>query len=163
MSPGDQLPRYWWICKKIRSLCFTRKDFGYMSHCRVEKRYETQYCLLNKKHPARKGLKAEIDQIHKSHNAPVPYPTMHHSEQKCAHFCSEWCIVGYGTGALWDLKDWSIDPVGKHVEGILPKGPYPTCWRMSDRALLAGYPGCMSCIRGINSKGPFYWQRLEQG
>ena len=19
---------------------------------------------------------------------------MHHSEQKCAHFCSEWCIVG---------------------------------------------------------------------
>ena len=35
------------------------------------------------------------DQIHKSHNAPVPYPTMHHSEQKCAHFCSEWGIVGY--------------------------------------------------------------------
>ena len=49
-----------------------------------------------------------IDLIHKSHNAPVPYPTMHHSEQKCAHFCSEWCIVGYETGALWDLWDWSI-------------------------------------------------------
>ena len=31
---------------------------------------------------------------------------MHHSEQKCAHFCSEWCIVGYGTGALWDFWDW---------------------------------------------------------
>ena len=46
------------------------------------------------------------------HNLPVPYPTMHHSEQKCAHFCSEWCIVGYGTGALWDLWDWSI---GGHV------------------------------------------------
>ena len=44
------------------------------------------------------------DQIHKSHNTPVPYPTMHHSEQKCAHFCSEWCIVGYGTGALWYCK-----------------------------------------------------------
>ena len=28
------------------------------------------------------------------------YPTMHHSEQKCAHFCSERCIVRYGTGAL---------------------------------------------------------------
>ena len=25
---------------------------------------------------------------------------MHHSEQKCAHFCSEWCIVGYETGAI---------------------------------------------------------------
>ena len=24
-----------------------------------------------------------IDQSHKSHNTPVPYPTIHHSEQKC--------------------------------------------------------------------------------
>ena len=38
-----------------------------------------------------------IKSIHDSHNAPVPYPTMLHSEQKCAHFCTEWCIVGYGT------------------------------------------------------------------
>ena len=30
------------------------------------------------------------------------------SRSKCAHFCSEWCIVGYGTGALWDMCDWSI-------------------------------------------------------
>ena len=43
-----------------------------------------------------------IDVIHKSHNALVPYPTMQHSEQKCTHFCSEWCIVEYGTGALHD-------------------------------------------------------------
>ena len=49
-----------------------------------------------------------VDQSHISHNAPVPYPTMHYSEHKCAHFCSEWCIVGYGTGALWDMWDWSI-------------------------------------------------------
>ena len=33
---------------------------------------------------------------------------MSHSEQKCAHFCSEWSIVAYGTGALWDLWNWSI-------------------------------------------------------
>ena len=26
----------------------------------------------------------------------VPFPIMYHSEQKCAHFCSEWCVVGYG-------------------------------------------------------------------
>ena len=31
----------------------------------------------------------KTDLIHKSQNAPVPYPTMLHSEQKCAHFCSE--------------------------------------------------------------------------
>ena len=49
-----------------------------------------------------------IDQFHKSQNAPVPYPTMLHSEQKCTHFCSEWSIVGYGTGAFWDLWIKSI-------------------------------------------------------
>ena len=38
--------------------------------------------------------------LHKIHNATVSYPTMHHSEQKCAHFCSEWCIVRYGTDAV---------------------------------------------------------------
>ena len=47
-----------------------------------------------------------IDLIHKSQNASVPYPTMLHSEQKCAH--GIWCIVGYGTGAFWDLSDWAI-------------------------------------------------------
>ena len=49
-----------------------------------------------------------IDQFHKSQNAPVPYPTVHHSEQKCAHFCSVWSIVGYGKGAFWDLWIRSI-------------------------------------------------------
>ena len=34
--------------------------------------------------------------IHKSHDAPVPYPTMHLSEQKCAYFC----VLN---GALWDM------------------------------------------------------------
>ena len=27
-----------------------------------------------------------------------------------------------------------------YIDGILPKGPYQPCWRMADRALLAGYP-----------------------
>ena len=39
-------------------------------------------------------------------NTPAPYRTIHHSEQKCAHFCSEWCIVGYGIGAMCDFLDW---------------------------------------------------------
>ena len=42
---------------------------------------------------------ASIENIHA---APVPYLTMYHSEQKCAYSCSEWCIVGYETGVLWD-------------------------------------------------------------
>ena len=36
---------------------------------------------------------------------------------------------------LWPhIECWS------HINGILPKGPYPPCLRMADRALLAGYP-----------------------
>ena len=34
-------------------------------------------------------------QYQKSHNALFPYPTIHHSEQKCAHFCSACCLVGF--------------------------------------------------------------------
>ena len=49
-----------------------------------------------------------IDQFHKSQNAPVPYPTMLLSEQKCAHVCSEQSIMGYGTGVFWDLWIRSI-------------------------------------------------------
>ena len=33
--------------------------------------------------------------ISQFHATLVPYPTIHHSEQECAHFRSEWCIVGY--------------------------------------------------------------------
>ena len=47
-------------------------------------------------------------QFEKSQNAPVPYPTMLHSEQKCAHICFEWSLVGYGAGAFWDLWIRSI-------------------------------------------------------
>ena len=31
---------------------------------------------------------------------------MHHSEQNCIHVCSEWRILGYGTGALWEFWYW---------------------------------------------------------
>ena len=50
-----------------------------------------------------------INQFHKFHNAPVPYPTMLHSEQQCAHFCSEWSIVGYGTDPFLELWIRSTD------------------------------------------------------
>ena len=33
---------------------------------------------------------------------------MPHSEQKCAHFCSEWSIVEYGTGAFCVFLNYSI-------------------------------------------------------
>ena len=57
------------------------------------------------------AYKVAIDLIHKSQNALVPYPTMHQSEQKCAHFCSECSVVGYRTGAVCDLWIRSIAQV----------------------------------------------------
>ena len=62
--------------------------------------------------PTSLGGGIKINQFHRSQNVPAPYPTMRNSEQKCAHFCSEWCIVGYGTGAFWDL--W-IRPIVFHA------------------------------------------------
>ena len=49
------------------------------------------------------------DPSHKSQNASVPYPTMHHFVAEmctCVHISvTKWCIVGYGTDAFWDLWD----------------------------------------------------------
>ena len=70
--------------------------------------YWSRKTTLRSSYPLKIAKHHGIDLIHKSRNAPLPYPTMHHPEQKCAHFCSEWYIVGWGTGALWDLWDWSI-------------------------------------------------------
>ena len=55
---------------------------------------------------------ATIDRLHKSHNAPFPYPTRHHFITEmctCVHISvTKWCIVGYLPDALWDLWDGSI-------------------------------------------------------
>ena len=59
-------------------------------------------------------------EMHKSHNVPVPYPTMHHSEQKCAHFCSEWCIVEYEADALW-ISDVILPAIDNH------QAEWPVC------------------------------------
>ena len=51
----------------------------------------------------------EIDPSHKSRSASDIYPTVHHFVAEMwtlVHiFVTKWCIVGYGTGALWDLRN----------------------------------------------------------
>ena len=42
------------------------------------------------------------------------------------------------------------------IYGILPKGPYPPCLRMADRALLAGYP------RYVYKDSPKYGQQVAR-
>ena len=53
-----------------------------------------------------------IDLLHKSHNAPIPNPTMHHVVTEvctCVHISvTKWCIVGFLSDALWVLWDGSI-------------------------------------------------------
>ena len=41
----------------------------------------------------------------------------------------------------WKLKASEWVTCNHHIDGILPKGPYPPCLRMAGRALLAGYHG----------------------
>ena len=47
---------------------------------------------------------------------------------------SQWMLIG---------KSYSLVIRVPHIDGILPKGLYPPCLRMADRALLAGYPRYM--------------------
>ena len=44
---------------------------------------------VSKRGPCTRSVNSPISQ---TPNAPVPYPT---AQQKCAYFCSDWCIVGY--------------------------------------------------------------------
>ena len=88
------------FCHKFRNvswLVIITKVNSYSSHALTQTAFIDTY---------EKG--DHLDQSHKSHNPSVPYPKMHFSEQKCSHFCSEWGIMGYGPGALWDMWDWSF-------------------------------------------------------
>ena len=68
-----------------------------------------------------------IDLIHKSHNAQVPHPTMHHFVTEmctCVHFSvAKWCIVGHLSNALWDLWDGSIALCVRWDQTTLPLRP----------------------------------------
>ena len=50
------------------------------------------------------------DQSDKSHSLSYIPP---YTIQKCAHFCSEWCIGRYGTSALCDTWYCSVGPSGE--------------------------------------------------
>ena len=75
-----------------------------------------------------------IDPSHKSHNALENYPTMHNFvTEMCTHVhisVTNWCIVGYGTGALWDteLVHCGICATGvlMYVEAVPWNTVYPT-------------------------------------
>ena len=60
-----------------------------------------------------------------------------------------WQIVIYWFHSLlqWNSKiaAQTVLSLQPEFDGILPKGPYPPCLRMADRALLAGYPWIEGC------------------
>ena len=66
--------------------------------------YSTEYHRLPPNHA--------IDPSHKSHYASDNYLTMHHFVTEMSTHVqisvTKWCIVGYGTGALWDMCNRSI-------------------------------------------------------
>ena len=64
----------------------------------------------------------------------------------------KWLVITYSCMTM--SPKMTIKRMIFTIEGILPKGPYPPCLRMADRALLAGYPRhietashslCLSC------------------
>ena len=91
-----------------------------------------------------------IDLFHKSCIAPARYPTMHHSEQEFARFCSQWCMpfvinqfvntnVSYLKGCLMIIKglfwrDWFHVDFNLFV--IFYLFIYFSCWRSSNVCIL---------------------------
>ena len=59
----------------------------------------SQVLLMTKLASWQLSVFSGIDQSHKSHNAPVPYPTMH-------HFGTEMCAFLLQCGVLWDM--WHV-------------------------------------------------------
>ena len=90
-----------------------------------------------------------IDLLHKSHNAPVPYPTMpHFVTEMCTHVhisVTKWCIMGYLSNALWDLWDGSIECFERVLPFLLQIVNIMSKYRMgSVRILLSWKPAISS-------------------
>ena len=99
-----------------------RSFFAFHRRCRKKNNLTT----ISKSGDCNNDEVRRIDLIHKSQNAPVLYPIRLHLYQKCAHFCFDWNIVGYGTGAFKDLRNWFIGADRKESDGI-----HTDSWRMS--------------------------------
>ena len=93
------------------------------------------------------------DPSHKSQNASDKYPIMNHFvTEMCTHVhisVTKWCIVGYGTGALWDLCNRSI---GHPRILAIWVDVYPVCWPLSP--ILTFH----TCISYDGLVIPYLWQ-----
>ena len=78
------------------------------------------------------------------------------SSAKCRPFCLSLNVLSHRHGSIWYVTQLSnvraefksktdLTKDTPYLDGILPKGPYPPCLRMADRALLAGYPRSVLC------------------
>ena len=79
------------IAKTLRSITARHQSNSFMWDCRVSDIYLCVFAICNS------GTGG--DQSCKSHNLPVPYPTIHFIGTEMY----TWCIVGYEAGEFWDL------------------------------------------------------------
>ena len=111
-----------WFSRKYNStdphlytFCMTSQKDWYL----VPSGGELRVCYLPGDQSENEKIRFVVHDRHwmlKSHNAPLPYPTMHHFVTEmgtCVHISvTKWCIVGYLFNALWNLcdgsKTWSI-------------------------------------------------------
>ena len=74
--------------------------------------------LLPRHHLKYRARYLRIDLLHKFHNAPVPYSTMHHFVTEmctCVHISvTKWFIVGCSSNGLWDLSVYEMGVLQKH-------------------------------------------------
>ena len=75
-----------------------------------------------------------VDPNNSLHYISITFALLHF---KCNYICQN--LSGFTP-----IKMVVILKQGPDFDGILPKGPYPPCLGMADRALLAGYPRFLS-------------------
>ena len=88
--------------------------------------FESVNLVRNQKHSPTLIQGDPIDMLHKSLNAPVPYPTMHHFVREmcaCVHIsATKRCSVEYLSNARCDLSICSVVTITNNNKGSICKG-----------------------------------------
>ena len=82
-------------------------------------------------------------------NVRIYWLIMQISTTGVQHPCATYCICLYSWNMSWFvIMDNIMRKEHPQFKGILPKGPYPPCLRMADRALLAGNARIKVILKG---------------
>ena len=103
-----------WCRVAVRNFTKFRRKFisQYISQVSLSIYTTVDLSSTNRRIYHHKAICVSVDLLHKSYNAPIPYPTMQHFvTEMCTpvHISvTKCCVVRYLSNASWDVWDWPI-------------------------------------------------------